>query len=92
MKLPAAFAVKSCGVGETAKLIIEKGADINTRNGFGWSPLIIAKATGNRPMEVLLTGAGATMETADQKKMNRLANSLVRLQMAEKRKLSVKRR
>ena len=80
------------GDNKTAKVLIEKGAYINARNGFGWSPLVIAKATGNSSMETLLTGAGATMGAADQKAVNRLASSLSRLQYSSSLKRKIKPR
>ncbi|MFC1580160.1 ankyrin repeat domain-containing protein [Thermodesulfobacteriota bacterium] len=80
------------GDNETAKVLIEKGAYINARNGFGWSPLIIAKAAGNRPMEALLKDAGASLDTKDQKTVNRLGSSLARLQMAQNVKPRVRRK
>ena len=77
---------------DAVELLIARKADINAKNKFGWTGLIIAKATGNKAMENLLISEGASLEGRDQNTIYRLANSLERLQRAEKRKLKSKKR
>jgi len=88
---PLLFAICEGDV-EAAKILIDKGSDIHAKNNFGWSGLIIAKATGNRAMEKLLMDAGASMDEKDGKTVNQLAGSLERLESAEKRSLTRKKR
>ena len=44
-----------------AKLLIENGADLGSRDVEGWTPLHAASACGNLPMINLLISSGANM-------------------------------
>ncbi|MBW1772021.1 MAG: ankyrin repeat domain-containing protein [Deltaproteobacteria bacterium] len=77
---------------DAVELLIANKADITAKNKFGWTGLIIAKATGNKAMENLLITEGASLEENDQRTILRIANSMERLQRAEKRNLKSKKR
>jgi ankyrin repeat protein len=44
---------------EVAKLLIEKGADVDARDRIGWTPLMIAAGKGCEPLVRLLIQSGA---------------------------------
>lgn len=60
-------AIQTDPFAEVTRLLLEKGADLNTRDKWGRTPLMIAARAGNREMVDLLMGWEADLHARDQR-------------------------
>jgi ankyrin repeat protein len=71
----AMFFAVEFGVGELLRWALEKGADLESRDGAGQTVLIWAASSGHRECVGTLLGAGAAVEAADESGRTALMNS-----------------
>lgn len=54
------------GKGEVVKLLLEKGAKLESSNDVGWTPLLYAASEGHEAVVELLLERGANVEAKDR--------------------------
>jgi ankyrin repeat protein len=62
---PLVYAARSNDI-ETARILIEAGADVNQTTGYGWSPLLVATQNRNYKLATFLLEKGADPNLANK--------------------------